>query len=353
MTNETTVLPDVRAGTFRPNVTAPAEIRERAVSFPSGEETLRGVLTLPRSPGLRGVVILHGWGTCRSGPHDMLVKLARELATLGLPALRFDFRGRGESSGNVQDTDLDMMIDAAARAAEFLREETGVCDVAAVGLCSGGNVALAAAALKQKHDADTAKESRASLQGCPKARPDSSAAPQGPSGLCFEAAVERAFDRVAALSVLPFQSHAQRGGGLRRRWMMLVALVAKALHPASWWRLVTGRVRVGRVAGNLFGGGGKAKAAANGSGKTRNLKDSRRDVMGALARFEGDVLFVWGGADAEGMGAKRHFEESARGWPGGAAFKVVEGASHNFHSLAWEREVIDAAAAVLRDASGA
>ncbi len=272
-------------------------VRERAVRFASGGETLVGVLSLPESPREHGVLILHGWGTYRSGPHDMLVKLARELARRGASVLRFDLRGRGESTGRVLDTDLDMMIDDAARAAEFLRKETGVAEVHAVGLCSGANVALGAAA----HTG--------------------------------------AFGKVAALSVMPFQSHTTGTQRLRRTRGRVRELVAKALRPSTWWRLVTGRVRVFRVLGGLFGGGGgKTKTA---SGETRNLKDSSRDLMGELAKFKGKLLFVWGGADAEGMGAKPHFEDFARANSLDAEFEVVEGSNHNFYSLGWEREVFD------------
>ncbi len=278
-------------------------VRERAVRFASGGETIVGVLSLPESPGQHGVVMLHGWGTYRSGPHDMLVKLARELARRGTPVLRFDFRGRGESTGRVLDTDLDMMIEDAARAAGFLREETGATEVHAVGLCSGANVALGAAA----HTG--------------------------------------AFGKVAALSVMPFQSHTTGAQRLRRTRGKLREFVAKALRPSTWWRLVTGRVRVFRVFRGLFGGGGgKAKTA---TGETRNLKDSSHDLMGELAKFKGRLLFVWGGADAEGMGAKPHFEDFARANALAAEFKLVEGSNHNFYSLGWEREVFGLVARFL------
>jgi len=281
-------------------VTAIPGIRERAVRFHSGGETLVGVLSLPETgTPSRGVVIVHGWGSYRAGPHDMLVKLAREFASRGAPALRFDFRGRGESTGAVIETDLDAMIDDAVAAASVLKNEAGVDTADAVGLCSGANVALAAAA----H--------------------------------------EGAFDKVAALSILPYQSHKSAMQGLRRTGGMFRKAFAKALNPVTWWRLVTGRVRVFRVLKALFGGeGGKVKDA---SGRTRNLKDSSRDIMGSLAKHKGKLLFVWGGADAEGMGAKAHFEEFAREHDLDARFEVIEGANHNYYSLEWEREAIELA----------
>jgi hypothetical protein len=276
-------------------------VRERAVRFESGGETLVGVLALPaddaRPP--RGVVVVHGWGSSRAGPHDMLVKLARALASRGLPAFRFDIRGRGESTGAVMAADLDAMIDDTVAAAAFLKAEAGARAVDAVGLCSGANVALAAAA----H--------------------------------------EGAFDRVAALSILPFQSHKSAMQELRRTGGMFRKVFAKALNPVTWWRLVTGRVRVFRVLKTLFGGeGGKVKTA---SGETRNLKDSPRDLMGALGRFRGKLLFVWGGADPEGMGAKGHFEEFVRAHSLDARVEVIDGANHNYYSLEWERAAMDLA----------
>ena len=283
-------------------------VRERAVRFPSGGETLVGVLSLPEreDAAARGVVVVHGWGSYRAGPHDILVKLARALASRGLAAIRFDMRGRGESTGAVMDADLDAMIDDAVAAAAFLKSETGVESVDGVGLCSGANVALGAAA----H--------------------------------------EGVFGNVAALSVLPFQSHRSAMQGLRRTGGMFRKVFAKALNPATWWRLVTGRVRVFRVFKTLFGGeGGKVKTA---SGETRNLKDSSRDLMGALAKYRGGLLFVWGGADAEGMGAKGHFETFARANSLDARFEVIDGANHNYYSLAWEREVIELATGFLAGA---
>jgi pimeloyl-ACP methyl ester carboxylesterase len=290
------------------DIEAAPGVRERAVRFASGGETLVGVLAVPEADTRpsRAVVIVHGWGSSRAGPHDMLVKLARALASRGVSVLRFDMRGRGESTGAVMETDLDAMIDDTVVAAAFLKAEAGVDTVDAVGLCSGANVALGAAA----H--------------------------------------EGAFDRVAALSILPFQSHKSAMQELRRTGGMFRKVFAKALNPVTWWRLVTGRVRVFRVLKTLFGGeGGKVKTA---SGVTRNLKDSPRDLMGALAKYKGKLLFVWGGADPEGMGAKAHFEEFAQANDLDARFEVVEGANHNYYSLEWEREAIELAAAFVAGA---
>ena len=59
------------------------------------------------------------------------------------------------------------------------------------------------------------------------------------------------------------------------------------------------------------------------------------------------ALFVWGGADAEGIGAKRHFEDFARAHSLDARFKVIEGSNHNFYSREWEGRLISLSAGFL------
>jgi pimeloyl-ACP methyl ester carboxylesterase len=241
---------------------------------------------------------MHGWGTYRDGPHEMLAKMARALAATGLAVLRFDFRGRGESPGDYLATDLDSMIDDAVAASSFLRSEARVGEVVGVGLCSGANVALAATAWG------------------------------------------RAYDRAACLSVLPFQSHVSAMQPVRRMGGRIRSLLLKALNPWTWLRLVTGRVRVWRVLRNVFAR--ERRVVATASGGTRNPKDSQRDLVGALLKCQRSLLFIWGGADAEGTGARRHFEDLARRGSLQAEFRVVEGANHNFYSLEWERKAIAA-----------
>ena len=116
---------------------------ESPVTFTNEGSNLFGLLHQPDGAAPRmGAVLLHGWSSCRMGPHRILVETARRLAGLGVAALRFDHRGRGDSEGDDDSADLDGMISDALAAADFLRERTGVRDLAMIGICSGGNVAL-------------------------------------------------------------------------------------------------------------------------------------------------------------------------------------------------------------------
>ena len=62
-----------------------------------------GILSLPAAPGPRGVLIVTGGPQYRVGSHRQFVLLARALAARGVPVLRFDLRGMGDSEGSARD----------------------------------------------------------------------------------------------------------------------------------------------------------------------------------------------------------------------------------------------------------
>ena len=74
---------------------------EEPVGFVSDGFKLVGILHLPelREPGKRraAFLVLHGFGSNKDGGSGTAV--AKMLAGLGYAALRFDFRGCGESEG--------------------------------------------------------------------------------------------------------------------------------------------------------------------------------------------------------------------------------------------------------------
>ncbi len=284
-----------------------AAYTERALTFDSDGFRLVGVLAEPTGATIGlGAVLVHGWSNYRSGPHGLLVELARALAAAGIPALRFDLRGRGDSAGEYAHTDLDGMIADTVRAGQVLRNETetetetgtqtggGCRRLAAVGLCSGGNVAIGAATL------------------------------------------DPAFERLVPISTLPFQTHKRAGAERRRRRLSgLLKLGGKLLRPETWRKLLRGEVNF-KLVGRSLGGESRAVSADG-----RNLKDSRRDIVEAFTRYKGEVLFEYGGADAEGAAGREHYQDLCRTHGIKARFHVIAGANHNFYSLAWKRELIE------------
>src|SRR5215831_1052840 len=72
---------------------------EERVSFVSDKLRLSGVLHLPEPHGAphAAFLVLHGFGSNKDGTGSKAV--AAMLSSLGYAALRFDFRGCGESEG--------------------------------------------------------------------------------------------------------------------------------------------------------------------------------------------------------------------------------------------------------------
>jgi len=96
--------------------------------------------------GRQGVVLCGPHGHDEESVHPLWRKLAAQLAKAGLPTLRFDYHGTGDSAGS--DTDPGRLADwlASIRAAvQCLRQQTGVDDVALVGLRLGALLAAQAA----------------------------------------------------------------------------------------------------------------------------------------------------------------------------------------------------------------
>jgi hypothetical protein len=72
----------------------------------------------------------------------MTVSYARELARMGLPALRFDFRGVGQSDGEFEELTLSSCVSDLEGAVETLVERTGVGEVILVGTRLSATIAM-------------------------------------------------------------------------------------------------------------------------------------------------------------------------------------------------------------------
>jgi exosortase A-associated hydrolase 1 len=116
-------------------------VTEEALAFSCEGEHLFGVLARSALPGEVGVVIVVGGPQTRVGSHRQFVLLARELAAAGLPTLRFDYRGMGDSSGEPRDfegvtPDIRAAIDTLQGACPSVTRVVlwGLCDAAAAAL---------------------------------------------------------------------------------------------------------------------------------------------------------------------------------------------------------------------------
>jgi uncharacterized protein len=119
---------------------------EEPLTFECQGDRLLGVLAEPEAPpataaGDLGVLIVVGGPQYRGGSHRQFTLLARHLAAAGLPVLRFDVRGMGDSEGALRsfealDEDVAAAIDAFCSARPALRR------IVLWGLCDGASAAL-------------------------------------------------------------------------------------------------------------------------------------------------------------------------------------------------------------------
>ncbi|MFC5460195.1 hydrolase 1, exosortase A system-associated [Massilia niabensis] len=116
---------------------------ERALAFPCHGAWLYGILSLPKASNQassRGVLIVVGGPQYRAGSHRQFTLLARDLASAGIPAMRFDYRGMGDSEGDLQNFD-NVAEDLRAAIDRFFTEVPGLREVVLWGLCDGASAA--------------------------------------------------------------------------------------------------------------------------------------------------------------------------------------------------------------------
>ena len=110
---------------------------EIPVSFKCRDADLVGIVHRPGRPAKRGVLIVVGGPQYRTGSHRQFLLLARALAENGIAAMRFDYRGLGDSGGTFAgfeniDDDIRAAADAFTAALPEIQEIVlwGLCDAA-------------------------------------------------------------------------------------------------------------------------------------------------------------------------------------------------------------------------------
>lgn len=120
-------------------------IEERALAFRCHQDWLYGVLSLPAGQCVRGVLIVVGGPQYRTGSHRQFTLLARSLAQNGIAAMRFDYRGMGDSQGEPRDF-LSVEDDLRAAIDAFTGAIPGLRDIVLWGLCDGASASVTYAA---------------------------------------------------------------------------------------------------------------------------------------------------------------------------------------------------------------
>ncbi|HVY92072.1 MAG TPA: alpha/beta fold hydrolase, partial [Bryobacteraceae bacterium] len=109
-----------------------------------GASGMFGIVTEPPAGTRRtshGLVFLNAGGVRHTGPNRMWVESARRWAALGVPSLRLDLPGIGESEGpeslDVPSLYREFLIEQIAAALDSLRRSAGMRRFTVIGLCSG------------------------------------------------------------------------------------------------------------------------------------------------------------------------------------------------------------------------
>ena len=258
-------------------------IEQRALRFNCNGSSLAGVVDIPERPLQRGVLMLAESGQYRVGGHRQFPLLSRLLATRGIPVMRFDRRGMGDSEGEPRPFDA---IDDDVRAAmkEFFVHVPEMKEIVIAGL---GDAALAGALY-------------------------------APSD-----------DRVCALVMLnplPADDTSDAAAALRHHYL------ARLGEVTFWKKVASGKIDL------------PAHAAALRQNVVLAAQERRgglpRRIAASLAGFRGKVLLVLGGQDEA---AQRFTRRLARHH---ARFRCVDvaKADHAFASSAWRDAVATASA---------
>ena len=251
---------------------------EKALAFPCGDEWLVGVAAVPAQPGRRGVLVVVGGPQYRAGSHRQFTLLARALAAQGIAAMRFDYRGMGDSEGEMRGFE-DIGLDVRCAIDAFFAAVPGLQDVVLWGLCDGAS----AAALYAGSDARV-------------------------SGMVLLNPWVRT-DEGLARSTL---KHYYRD---------------RILSPALWKKIAQGRFDVRAAARSLVEIVARASRPRQDSGNGSGGGSLPERMHGALSRFGGKVLVVLSGADL----TAREFADTAAapGWKG-----LLEAPRFTRHELA-------------------
>lgn len=272
-------------------------VEQRALHFECASCQLIGILSLPiwqpsqpSQSAPRGVLIVTGGPQYRAGSHRQFALLAGELAANGIPVMRFDYRGMGDSEGEAR-TFEQVEQDLTAAIQQFFAAVPALKELVIWGLCDGAT----AAAYHCVND-----------------------------------------NRICALILL--NPWVRTGAGIARTTLRHYYL-KRLLDPAFWRKLASGRFKPGPAARSLH----LLSNAAWSAGTALDASAPPQRMLAALQRFRGRILIILSGDDltaSEFLDLQRH----SSAWRTLLAAPSVQqltlaGANHTFSRRIWRDEV--------------
>lgn len=93
----------------------------------------------------QGVLMCHAFSEERQKSYRSTSLFAHELAEAGIPSMRFDYFGTGDSPGNLNQLSIDSMVDDTVAAYQEAKRQLGVDEIVLVGIRLGALIANRAA----------------------------------------------------------------------------------------------------------------------------------------------------------------------------------------------------------------
>lgn len=122
---------------------------QRALQFQCEGVALVGIIDVPERPLARGVLVVSCGAQYRVGSHRHYTLMARLLAPRGIPVMRFDCRGMGDSDGQVMDCEAAAQ-DIRAAIREFFMQMPDLKEIVLWGLGDGASAAALYAHLDER-----------------------------------------------------------------------------------------------------------------------------------------------------------------------------------------------------------
>lgn len=271
---------------------------EQAHVFECEGDRLIGIVTRPERPAKTGVVIIVGGPQYRAGSHRQFTLLARQLAVQGIASFRFDYRGMGDSEGEMRNFEA---IDADIRAAidTLMEQVPQIYAVSLWGLCDA-----ASAALYYGHTDP----------------------------------------RVKGMILLNPWVHTEAGAARAR---LKHYYLARLLSRVFWAKLLSGKVRLGASLGEVAQ---SARHANIPDADASALPDPRHGSPGYIDRmlnglksFKGRAQLILSGNDLTAQEFKA-IASTDISWKKAVSERIaqsheVEGATHTFSSSVWRNEI--------------
>ena len=274
---------------------------EKPIIIDCEGDRLLAIITQPPTPHETGVVIIVGGPQYRAGSHRQFTLLARHLAEHGIASIRFDYRGMGDSEGEMRNFE-NVGADIGAAIKALMQNVPAVSRIALWGLCDA-----ASAALYYAHTDP----------------------------------------RVSDLILLnPWVHHEALAAKARLKHYYF----ARLMQSSFWRKLFSGRIGLGNSLAGLTKSVSLTAAREINNAASGAAVDPRHGSAGYIERmldglkhYRGSVLFIFSGAD---LGAQE-FKTLARldsDWRSACrspkiSMATLDSANHTFSNLAWRAQV--------------